>query len=129
MVSRNRTSGITLIGFLVLMVVVGFFVYLGMRLVPMYIEYMGVVKAMEQVRSEPNSGTMSPEQVRRSLMFKFDSQYIESGAIPPESIQVLRKGGTQTLRIRYERRVPFIHNLEILGSFDKTINLSGNDGG
>lgn len=124
---RNRSRGITFIGFLVVLVVVGFFVYLGMRLVPMYIEYMGVVKSMEQVRSEPGAANMSPEQVRRSLQFKFDAQYVESGAIPPEAIQVIRQGNAQTLRIRYERRVPFIHNLEILGTFDKSVNLSGAD--
>ena len=37
---HHRTRGITLIGFLVLLVVVGFFVYLAMRLVPAYLEYM-----------------------------------------------------------------------------------------
>jgi Tfp pilus assembly protein PilE len=118
---RNRSRGITFIGFLVVLAVVGFFVYLGMRLVPMYIEYMG------EVRSEPGAANMSPEQVRRSLQFKFDAQYVESGAIPPEAIQVIRQGNAQTLRIRYERRVPFIHNLEILGTFDKSVNLSGAD--
>jgi hypothetical protein len=130
MVSRKRASGITLIGFLVTMSVLGFFAYLGMRVIPMYIEYMGVVKAMEQVRSEPNSANMSPPEVRRSLMFKLDTQYVNADAMPAEAIQVQRtKGGAQTLRVRYERRVPFIHNLEILGTFDKTINLSGNDAG
>ncbi len=128
MLSRKRVSGITLIGFLFLMVIVGFFAYIAMRLIPMYTEYMGVVKAMEQVRSEPDSGNLSPEQIRRQLMFKFDTQYIESGAIPPQAIQVLRKGGASTLRIRYERRVPFIHNLEILGSFDKTVDLTSGNG-
>ena len=40
---------------------------------------------------------------------------------------MIRQGNAQTLRIRYERRVPFIHNLEILGTFDKSVNLSGGD--
>ena len=124
---RNRSRGITLIGFVMLLAVLGFFAYLAMRLVPMYIEYMGVVKSMEQVRAEPGAANMSPEQVRRSLLFKFNAQYIEDDAIPPEGIQVIRQGNAQTLRIRYERRVPFIHNLEILGTFDKSVNLSGTD--
>jgi hypothetical protein len=127
MSNRKHARGITLIGFLFMLLIVGFFAYLGMRLVPMYVEYMGVVKSMEQVRAEPGSRNWSPEQVRRSLQFKFDTQYIESGAIPPESIQVIRQGGNSTLRIRYERRVPFIHNLELLGSFDKSVSLSGAD--
>jgi hypothetical protein len=124
---RKRSHGITLIGFLMLLLVVGFFAYLAMRLIPMYVEYMGVVKAMEQVRTEPNARNMSPEQVRRALQFKFDTQYVESGAIPPQAIQVIRQGNASTLRIRYERRVPFIHNLELLASFDKSVSLSGAD--
>lgn len=127
MSNRKHARGITLIGFLFMLLIVGFFVYLGMRLVPMYVEYMGVVKSMEQVRAEPGARNMSPEQVRRSLQFKFDTQYVESGAIPPEAIQVIRQGGSATLRIRYERRVPFIHNLELLGTFDKSVSLSGAD--
>ncbi|MEO8012115.1 MAG: DUF4845 domain-containing protein [Dokdonella sp.] len=128
MSNKVNVRGITLIGFLMLLLVVGFFAYLAMRLVPVYIEYMGVVKAMEQVRSESGSAQASPEQIRRSLSLKFNTQYIDDAAIPPQSIQVLREGNAQTLRIRYERRVPFVHNLEILATFDKSVNLSGGAG-
>ncbi len=128
MSNKVNVRGITLIGFLMLLLVVGFFAYLAMRLVPVYVEYMGVVKAMEQVRSESGSAQASPEQIRRSLSLKFNTQYIDDAAIPPQSIQVLREGNAQTLRIRYERRVPFVHNLEILASFDKSVNLSGGAG-
>jgi hypothetical protein len=84
MLTRYRNRGITLIGFLMLMAVVGFFAYLAMRLIPMYSEYMGVVKSMQQIKEEPGAANMSPEQVRRKLSVAFDMQYIESGAIPPE---------------------------------------------
>jgi len=45
----NKQSGITLIGFLILLIVVGFFAYAAMKLVPAYVEYFGVVKAMNTV--------------------------------------------------------------------------------
>ena len=127
MSNRKQMRGITLIGFLFLLAIVGFFGYMAMRLVPIYVEYMGVVKSMEQVRAEPNSRNMSPEEVRRSLQFKFNTQYVDDDAIPPEAIQILRQGGSSTLRIRYERRVPFVHNLELLATFDKSVSLSGAD--
>ncbi|MGB0132907.1 DUF4845 domain-containing protein, partial [Dokdonella sp.] len=105
---------------------VGFFGYLAMRLIPMYVEYMGVVRAMEQLKDEPNARNLSPEEVRRNLSLKFNTQYVEYDAITPEAIQVKREGNASTLRIRYERRVPFIHNIELLATFDKTVSLSGN---
>ncbi len=128
MVSKKRSSGITLIGFMMLLCIVGFFGYLAMRLIPMYIEYMGVVKSMEQVRVEPGIASKSPEEVRRSLIYRFDTQYVDPDAVPPQSIQILRKGGAATLRIRYERRVSFVHNLDLIGSFDKSVDLVGERG-
>lgn len=125
MSTPKKTRGITLIGFLMLMAVVGFFAYLAMRLIPMYSEYMGVVKSMEQIKDEPGSANFSPEQIRRELSLKFNIQYIDDSAIPPESIMITREGGKNSLRIRYERRVPFVHNIELLATFDKTISLSG----
>lgn len=128
MLNRKRASGITLIGFLMLLGIVGFFGYIAMRLVPMYTEYMGVVKAMEQVRAEPNAASMSPEQVRKSLISKFDTQYVDDAAIPPQAIRIVRQAGGQTLSVTYERRVPFVYNLELLGTFDKSVNLSATNG-
>jgi hypothetical protein len=128
MFSRKRPSGITLIGFLVLLCVVGFFGYMAMRLIPMYVEYMGVVKSMELVRAEPNAANMNPEQIRNSLISKFDTQYVDDNAIPRQAIRVLRQGNSSTLSVRYERRVPFLYNLELLGTFEKSVNLSANNG-
>ena len=128
MLSRKRASGITLIGFLMLLGVVGFFGYMAMRLIPMYVEYMGVVKSMELVRDEPNASSMSPEEIRRSLIGKFDTQYVDDTAIPPQAIRVIRQGSASTLSIKYERKVPFLYNLELLGTFEKSINLSAKNG-
>jgi len=114
MLGRKRSSGITLIGFLFLLLIVGFFGYLAMRLIPMYVEYMGVVKAMEQVRADPNAANMSPEQVRTALIFRFNTQYVADDAIPPQSMRVIRKGNAATLQVTYERRVPCIYNLGLI---------------
>ena len=124
---RKRASGITLIGFLVMLVVVGFFAYMAMRLIPMYVEYMGVVKSMEEVRSEPGARNKSPAEIRRSLIYRFDTQYVDPAAVPPEAIQITRQGNAARLTVKYERRVPFIHNIELLATFEKSVSLSGED--
>lgn len=125
---HRKVKGISLIGFVMLLCVLGFFAYLAMRLIPMYIEYFGVVKAMEQLRSEGNAGQKSLDEIRRDLSFKFDTQYVDDASVPPSAIQLKREGGASTLRIAYEKRVPFIYNLDIVGKFDKSISLT-NAGG
>lgn len=128
MYGRNKAEGITLIGFAIVLCVLGFFAYAAMRLIPMYTEYFGVVKSMEQVRQEPGAGQKSLAEIRNSLSVKFDTQYVDDATVPASAIQLIRQGGGQTLRISYEKRVPFLYNLDIVGKFDKSVNLSGAGG-
>jgi len=125
---QRKVRGITLIGFAIVLCVLGFFAYLAMRLIPMYIEYFGVVKAMEQVRSEGNSAQRSVDEIRRDLSLKFNTQYVDDASVPPAAIQVIRQAGGSTLRIAYEKRVPFLYNLDIVGKFDKSVSLNGAGG-
>ena len=121
---QRNTRGITLIGFLMMLCVAGFFAYLVMKLVPMYIEYFGVVKAMEQVKNEPGAATKSLEEIRRELNVKFDLQYVDEKDVPPQAIQLKREGGAATLRIAYEKRVAFMYNIDLVATFDKSVNLT-----
>ena len=121
---QRNVRGITLIGFLVMLCVAGFFAYIAMRLVPVYVEYFGVVKAMEQIKNEPGAAQKSVEQIRRDLNVKFDLQYVDQQDIPPQAIQVKREATGPTLRIAYEKRVPFMYNIDLVASFDKSVNLT-----
>lgn len=56
---QHKVKGITLIGFVIVLVVAGFFAYTAMRLIPAYTEYFGVVKAMDQESKEPGAAQKS----------------------------------------------------------------------
>jgi hypothetical protein len=120
---QRNIRGLTLIGFLVVLCVAGFFAYLVMRLMPMYIEYFGVVKAMEMIKDEPGSAQKSIDEIRRDLITKFDTQYVDDASVPPQAITLKREAGGATLRIAYEKRVNFMYNIDIVGVFDKSIIL------
>jgi len=120
---QRNNRGLTLIGFLIVLGVAGFFAYLTMRLLPMYIEYFGVVKAMEMIRNEPRSAEKSVDEIRRDLITKFDTQYVDDNSVPPQAISVRREAGGATLRVAYEKRVNFMYNIDLVGVFDKSVIL------
>jgi uncharacterized protein DUF4845 len=124
MKAHRYSRGITLLGFLILLCVAGFFAYCVMKLLPVYVEYFGVVKAMEQLKSEPGVAQKTVEQIRRDLSMKFDLQYVDEKDIPPQAIQLKREATGPTLRIAYEKRVPFMYNIDLVASFDKSVNLT-----
>lgn len=123
--TRHQVKGITLIGFVMLLGVLGFFAYLAMRLVPMYVEYFGVLKAMEQLRQEPGAAQKTLPQIRAELSLKFNTQYVDETSVTPQSISLKRESGAATLRVAYEKRVPFLYNIDLVGKFDKSLNLAG----
>ena len=125
---KSKQSGITLIGFLIVIAVVGFFAYMAMKLLPSYSEYMGVVKAMNQISTEGTNGK-SLDEIRRDLMFKMNFQYVDDATIKPTNITIKRDtGGVSSLHVVYDKQIPFMYNIDFLLHFDKSVPLQGNVG-
>ncbi|MEP6483461.1 MAG: DUF4845 domain-containing protein [Rudaea sp.] len=122
--SKNKQTGITMIGFVVLLGVLGFFIYAGMKLFPAYVEYSGVVKSMKLVQNEPGIQNATVEEIRRKLNLQFSLQYVDEANVPPGAITLNTQSGARSLRIAYDRDIPFVYNVDFLVHFDKTIDLS-----
>jgi hypothetical protein len=122
---KSKQSGITLIGFLVVLAVAGFFAYMAMKLVPAYTEYMGVVKAMSQISSEGVEGK-SLDEIRRELMFKLGFQYVDDATIHPSDITIGQGAGGNQLHVSYDKDIPFMYNIDFLIHFDKSVPIQGN---
>lgn len=120
----STQSGLTLTSFLIVLCVVGFFIYIGMKLFPVYTEYYSVVVDMKGLAAEPDVKKMSPEQVRDRLSRRFSMSYVES--VKPENVKITRKDGYQ-LTVAYEVRRNLIYNLDFVAVFDKTVELGGKD--
>lgn len=125
---KSKQSGVTLIGFLFIMAIVGFFGYMAMKLLPSYSEFMGVTKAMNQLATEGTNGK-TLDDLRRGLMFKMGFQYVDDATIKPSDITVKRDaGGTSQLQVVYDKRIPFMYNIDFLLHFEKSVALQGNLG-
>ena len=125
---KSKQSGVTLIGLLIILLVVGFFGYMAMKLVPAYTEYMGVAKAMSQEASSGTSGR-SLDDIRSDLSYKFSMQYVDDNTITPSDITITRdSGGASTLNVTYDKDIPFMYNIDFLVHFSKSVPLQGNVG-
>lgn len=122
---KSKQSGITLIGFIVVLAVAGFFAYMAMKLVPAYSEYMGVVKAMNQTATEGVDGK-SLDQIRRELIRKLDFQYVDDATIRPSDISMGQGASGNELRVSYDKDVPFMYNIDFLIHFEKSVPVQGN---
>jgi hypothetical protein len=122
----HRQRGITLMGFLFLLVVIGFFAYMTMRLFPIYTEFYSVSSAMEAIKKEPGVAQRTPNQVREMLFARLYISYVEN--VKAQHVTVSRDRGAYTMTVKYEIETPFMHNIFFLGRFDKTVELTGRPG-
>ncbi|HIE5354302.1 DUF4845 domain-containing protein [Stenotrophomonas maltophilia] len=126
MKTMNTQRGITLTSFLVVLVVVGFFIYIGMKLFPMYQEYYAVRSAMKSLASQPGVASMEPARIQ-DLFFK--RLYINySDNVKPGNVKFDRRDNGWTLKVNYEVRRPLIGNLDVVGKFDSSQDLTRSGG-
>ncbi|MEO8316140.1 MAG: DUF4845 domain-containing protein [Pseudomonadota bacterium] len=117
---RSRQTGITFIGWLFLLVPIAIVGYAGIRLVPVYLNYMKVSKTLKQTAQE-NKGetTLNVTAVRASIDKRFD---IEAVGYPKVSdVVVARTGDTWSLSVDYEDTVPLFAGISLLVHFDKRV--------
>ena len=120
----GRQQGITMIGFAMLLGVLGFFAYAAMKLWPAYSEYFGVVKSMKGLQTEADIENATIGQIREKLNVQFDMQYVDEKNVPASAIQLVTANGQHSLRIAYDRDIPFMYNVDLLVHFDHTVDLS-----
>jgi hypothetical protein len=116
-----RQRGATFIGMVVILAIVGFGLYAGIRLTPLYFEYMEVVRAMEQTAKESKGETTSPQELRTSLDRRWTIEDIKS--IDPKEIEIKKTGNGFTMRAYYRAEAPFIANVSLVVDFDKSVDV------
>ena len=117
----HTQRGVTLMGFLIILIVLGFFAYLGMRLIPVYIEDYSVKKCMEELAKEPGVATKTPEQIRDMLFRKFYISYVTTANT--KDAKIIKEGNNMILQMKYESRGPLMYNIEYIASFDHQVTL------
>lgn len=118
MKSLKKAKGITLIGFIFVLAVLGIFLYAGMQIGPIYMDHFSVVKAMKAEAAE--SAGKTPSQIKAGMMKRLGISYVEH--VKPQDFKVVRGNGRE-LRVEYQVKKSFVYNLSFLMEFSEQVQL------
>lgn len=121
MKTANRQHGMTAIGWLMVLGLIAFFSLVGLRLIPVYLEYFSVVTALESLKKNSDISSDSPRQAVDALMRRLDISDVKS--VKSANVKVLNEGGALKVVVNYEVRVPLFGNLDALATFNKSVEL------
>ena len=102
-----KQRGITLIGFIMVLAVVGVFAFVGFKLFPVYAEYYSAVSDLKAACKEPDAPTASLQDMRNKLDRRFNISYVDS-IKTNKDVKLIKVGDVKSINIAYEVRKPLI---------------------
>ena len=116
----RKQRGVTMIGWIFLLVPVALVLYAGIRVGPEYLNYYKVSQALKATAAQLKSEeTLSPQTIRSSIERRFDIGYVEK--ITSNDIEVKKGGSGWEMTTAYEGVAPLFGNVSIVIDFNKTV--------
>lgn len=112
---KRNQGGMTLIGFIIVLAVVGVFIYMGMKVIPMYSEYYAVKQALDGLAKEPEISQQDPAKIKDLFFRRLYISYADT--VKSEHVKIARKDAGYVMTVEYEVRKPLIANLDVVGKF------------
>jgi hypothetical protein len=117
--SRHRQAGMTTLGLIILVGFVAIFAFAGIRLTPVYLNYMKVASVVSGVHKEFDGANATRAAIRRSVSRRFDIESV--GVITARDVTVTKVDGGFEVAATYSHKAPFVANVSFLVDFDNRI--------
>ena len=97
--ANERQRGMTLIGMLLLLILIGFVAVIAMKVVPMYVQYYSIKSTIESVRKESVS-SMTTVDIQNAIQKRFDTGYVEN--VKAKDLKIRNVPGGKALDLVYQ---------------------------
>jgi Domain of unknown function (DUF4845) len=124
--SIHRQRGVTFLGWLFLLIPLAFVVYTGIRMTPIYLNYMRVARSLEQTASSigvPEGTPPDRQSIFNALSRHFEVESIDFPNVKDVTIQ--RNGTSWVIEAKYQDVAPLFANVSLLIDFDKVAHIGG----
>ena len=110
----GQQRGLSMIGFLFVAAVLMIVALLAFRMIPAYIEYYTVQKALEDALNKNREPTLA--NVRRAFEDKIGADYVDS--VTAKDVELSKVGNSITASANWEKKLPLVHNISLLMEFN-----------
>jgi Domain of unknown function (DUF4845) len=118
---RNHQQGMTFIGLLCILALLGVVVYAGIRLAPLYLNYMKIARTMESVATEVKGDNPDPGAIRNLLDRHFNIE--DPTGITVKDIEITRDQDGVEMHVAYDDSAPYVANVSLSVHFEKTVKV------
>ncbi|MGB5096350.1 MAG: DUF4845 domain-containing protein [Porticoccaceae bacterium] len=118
---RSAERGISLLGILFILLLVGFALTVLFRVGPLYLDDYTVRKSFEAL-GDGNTRTLSDQAIREKLYKYFVVNNVDN--IDVKQVRIDRNAARILVSLYYERRIEFMGNLDVVAKFNHVYDSS-----
>lgn len=117
----HKQRGMTFIGLLTIFLLVGIVAYGGIRVLPVYMEYFKVATVLSGLKNELDGKAATRSDIMRSLEKRLGIESVRS--MRGTDFKISKVSGGHRVGINYERKAPYVANVEFLITFKKSVQI------
>ena len=117
---RRRQQGISLVGLILVLAVLGFIGVLGLKIVPTYTEYRAIQNAIVTAKGV---GGNSVVEIQKAFDASATTGYISS--INSHDLVIGKENGEMEVSFAYEKKIPLVGPASLLLEYQGTTAKSG----
>lgn len=117
--TRSNQQGLSMLGWLVILFVVTFFITCAVKILPLYIDSWTLENSIENVVDKQALSTGSTEEIRSAIDRQFVTNRVD--VMKARDLKIERKQGKIIIDATYERRTPLFYNIDVVVKFDHLI--------
>lgn len=119
--SMSRQAGMTSLGILIMVSFIGLFAFAGIRLTPVYLNYMKVAGVLTGVEDEFDGQNPSRGAIRTSIDRRFEIESVSE--IASKQVTITQNGAGFEVIAAYDHTTPFISNIYFTVRFKKAVQI------
>jgi hypothetical protein len=116
---RDREQGLSLIGLIFLLAILGMAAVLGAKVTPTVIEFVGIKKAIVVAKA---NGT-TPSEIKLSFEKQADVGYLES--VKPRDLVITKSDDGYDVSFSYQKKIPLFGPASLLLEYQGTTAKNG----
>lgn len=113
--------GYTLISLIFMLGIFAFFVLLGLKIGPIYIDHSKVKNALAAIEKTTDIETLSEQEVRSSLDKRFNLNYVAD--LNTRDVKIIKRGNYLKVQAKYEVVEKIVGNVSVLVEFDDSFEV------
>lgn len=120
----KQQKGFTLVGWIIVMAIAGYFIYLAMILTPYIVGNHTMDRILESLKEEPGITQKSKREIWQLIQNRMLVNQVRS--VTKDDFEIVKENNKVTVYLEYDDRIRFGGNVFILIERDKSVELVRN---